>query len=91
MREVWRGSFHLPMEEKQRYANSPKTYEYAIKAPVIWNQILTSVRRGRRVHDRAPRRHHVTSLQVRRNDTWITVQLVPDAFIINVDDQIQVN
>jgi non-haem dioxygenase in morphine synthesis N-terminal len=26
-REVWRGFFHLPMEEKQRYANSPVTYE----------------------------------------------------------------
>ncbi|XP_078179401.1 jasmonate-induced oxygenase 1-like [Carex rostrata] len=26
-REVWRGFFHLPMEEKQRYANSPATYE----------------------------------------------------------------
>lgn len=25
--EVWRGFFHLPMEEKQRYANSPGTYE----------------------------------------------------------------
>lgn len=27
MREVWRGFFHLPMEAKQAYANSPKTYE----------------------------------------------------------------
>ncbi|XP_038980220.1 probable 2-oxoglutarate-dependent dioxygenase At3g111800 isoform X2 [Phoenix dactylifera] len=27
MREVWRGFFHLPMEVKQAYANSPKTYE----------------------------------------------------------------
>ncbi|KAL7184288.1 hypothetical protein ACSBR2_026442 [Camellia fascicularis] len=26
-REVWRRFFHLPMEEKQVYANSPKTYE----------------------------------------------------------------
>ncbi|OMO75991.1 Isopenicillin N synthase [Corchorus olitorius] len=26
-REVWRGFFHLPMEIKQVYANSPKTYE----------------------------------------------------------------
>ncbi|GMH15401.1 hypothetical protein Nepgr_017242 [Nepenthes gracilis] len=25
--EVWRQFFHLPMEEKQRYANSPNTYE----------------------------------------------------------------
>ncbi|KAF3790292.1 SRG1 protein [Nymphaea thermarum] len=27
MKEVWRGFFHLPLEEKQVYANSPKTYE----------------------------------------------------------------
>ncbi|XP_031478352.1 jasmonate-induced oxygenase 2 [Nymphaea colorata] len=27
MREVWRGFFHLPLEEKQVYANNPKTYE----------------------------------------------------------------
>lgn len=26
-REAWRGFFHLPMPEKQRYANSPATYE----------------------------------------------------------------
>ncbi|KAJ0979354.1 hypothetical protein J5N97_014828 [Dioscorea zingiberensis] len=26
-REVWRTFFHQPMEEKQKYANSPKTYE----------------------------------------------------------------
>ncbi|GAB4827606.1 Jasmonate-induced oxygenase 2 [Ancistrocladus abbreviatus] len=26
-RAVWREFFHLPMEEKQKYANSPKTYE----------------------------------------------------------------
>lgn len=26
-REVWRQFFHLPVEEKQVYANSPKTYE----------------------------------------------------------------
>ncbi|GAB2299504.1 Jasmonate-induced oxygenase 1 [Dionaea muscipula] len=26
-REVWREFFHLPMEVKQRYANSPTTYE----------------------------------------------------------------
>ncbi|KAL6616325.1 hypothetical protein ACP70R_038595 [Stipagrostis hirtigluma subsp. patula] len=25
-REAWRGFFHLPLEEKQRYANSPRTY-----------------------------------------------------------------
>ena len=26
-RETWREFFHLPMEVKQQYANSPKTYE----------------------------------------------------------------
>ncbi|MED6148909.1 Jasmonate-induced oxygenase 2 [Stylosanthes scabra] len=26
-RETWREFFHMPMEEKQKYANSPKTYE----------------------------------------------------------------
>lgn len=26
-RDVWRGFFHKPMEVKQHYANSPKTYE----------------------------------------------------------------
>lgn len=26
-RDIWRDFFHLPMEEKQVYANSPKTYE----------------------------------------------------------------
>ncbi|RWW33572.1 hypothetical protein GW17_00001713 [Ensete ventricosum] len=26
-REAWRGFFHLPMVEKKRYANSPRTYE----------------------------------------------------------------
>nr|GMD01510.1 leucoanthocyanidin dioxygenase-like [Ipomoea batatas] len=27
MQEAWREFFHLPLEEKQRYANSPTTYE----------------------------------------------------------------
>ncbi|CAN6463167.1 unnamed protein product [Victoria cruziana] len=27
MKEAWRGFFHLPLEAKQVYANSPKTYE----------------------------------------------------------------
>jgi len=26
-RETWRQFFHMPLEEKQQYANSPKTYE----------------------------------------------------------------
>lgn len=33
----------------------------------------------------------VRGLQVRRGDAWVTVQPVPDAFIVNVGDQIQVS
>ncbi|KAE8697701.1 hypothetical protein F3Y22_tig00110610pilonHSYRG00114 [Hibiscus syriacus] len=34
--------------------------------------------------------HDVAGLQVRNNGKWVTVKPVPDAFIINVGDQIQV-
>ncbi|KAL4295545.1 hypothetical protein GQ457_12G008590 [Hibiscus cannabinus] len=34
--------------------------------------------------------HDVTRLQVRNNGKWITVKPVPNAFIVNVGDQIQV-
>lgn len=34
--------------------------------------------------------HDVTGLQVRRDDHWFTVQPVPNAFIVNIGDQIQV-
>lgn len=34
--------------------------------------------------------HHVSGLQVRRAHTWITVKPVPNAFIVNMGDQIQV-
>lgn len=34
--------------------------------------------------------YHVNGLQVRKNDEWITVKPVADAFIVNVGDQIQV-
>ncbi|GMI96435.1 JASMONATE-INDUCED OXYGENASE4, Jasmonic Acid Oxidase 4 [Hibiscus trionum] len=34
--------------------------------------------------------HDVTGLQVRNNGKWITVKSVPNAFIVNVGDQIQV-
>lgn len=34
---------------------------------------------------------HVAGLQVRKDDTWITVKPAPHAFIVNIGDQIQVN
>lgn len=34
---------------------------------------------------------HVAGLQVRKGDCWVTVQPVPDAFIVNIGDQIQVS
>ncbi|CAK9173549.1 unnamed protein product [Ilex paraguariensis] len=40
-REVWRGFFHQPMEVKQDYANSPKTYEgYGSRLGVTKGAIL---------------------------------------------------
>lgn len=40
-REVWRGFFHLPMELKQAYANSPKTYEgYGSRLGIVKDAIL---------------------------------------------------
>lgn len=33
---------------------------------------------------------HVAGLQVRKDNSWITVRPLPDAFIVNVGDQIQV-
>lgn len=35
--------------------------------------------------------HDIAGLQVRKNDKWITVKPVPNAFIVNVGDQIQVS
>ncbi|MBA0845344.1 hypothetical protein Goarm_023360, partial [Gossypium armourianum] len=34
--------------------------------------------------------HDIAGLQVRKNGNWITVKPVPNAFIVNVGDQIQV-
>ncbi|KAF9591363.1 hypothetical protein IFM89_003986 [Coptis chinensis] len=34
--------------------------------------------------------HSVSGLQVRKGDKWVTVQPAPDAFIVNIGDQIQV-
>jgi len=33
----------------------------------------------------------IKGLQVRRGDAWVTVRPVPDSFIVNVGDQIQVS
>lgn len=34
---------------------------------------------------------HVAGLQVRKDNSWITVKPAPHAFIVNIGDQIQVN
>lgn len=34
--------------------------------------------------------HNVCGLQVRRGDDWVTVKPVPNAFIVNLGDQLQV-
>lgn len=34
--------------------------------------------------------HDVAGLQVRKNENWLTVKPIPNAFIVNVGDQIQV-
>ncbi|MQL97278.1 hypothetical protein Taro_029967 [Colocasia esculenta] len=181
MREVWREFFHLPMEEKQRYANSPQTYEGygsrlgiqkgaildwgdyfflhllppSLKDPNKWPKLPSSCREtveeyGRELsnlcravlgalstsldldagylqrafggddvgvcmrvnyYPRCPQPDltlglsshsdpggltvlladdHVKGLQVRRAGAWVTLQPLPDAFIVNVGDQVQV-
>lgn len=35
--------------------------------------------------------HHVSGLQVRRAHSWITVNPLPNAFIVNLGDQLQVH
>lgn len=181
-RGVWRGFFHQPMEAKQRYANSPATYEgYGSRLGVEKGAILdwgdyyflhvrpphllshdkwphlppdlraTTEEYGREVmglcerlmaamsaglgvgegrlqeefggaegagvcvrinfYPRCPQPEltlglsshsdpggmtvllvddRVKGLQVRRGGAWVTVDPVPDAFIVNVGDQIQV-
>lgn len=180
-REDWRQFFHLPMDEKQMYANSPKTYEgygsrlgiekgaildwgdyyflhllpLCLKSHEKWPSLPPSLRGtveeyGREViklcekvmkvlsmglgleeeylqrafggaetgvcmrvnfYPKCPQPDltlglsshsdpggitvllpddRVKGLQVRRGDAWVTVQPVPDAFIVNVGDQIQV-
>ncbi|KAK6943485.1 Isopenicillin N synthase-like, Fe(2+) 2OG dioxygenase domain [Dillenia turbinata] len=180
-REVWREFFHLPMEVKQEYANSPSTYEgygsrlgvqkgaildwsdyfflvylpQAIRDQNKWPSLPSSCRElvaeygesvvklcgklmkalsvnlglkddylqnafgGENVgaclrvnfYPKCPQPdltlglsshsdpggmtmllpdENVPGLQVRRGDTWITVKPVPNAFIVNIGDQIQV-
>ncbi|PRQ59455.1 putative anthocyanidin synthase [Rosa chinensis] len=178
--KVWREFFHLPMEMKQAYANSPKTYEgYGSRLGVEKGAILDwsdyyflhflpfclkdynkwpSIPDGREVIDEYGREvvklcgrlmkalslnigleedflqnkfggqdigaclrvnfypkcpqpdltlglsshsdpggmtlllcdEHVAGLQVRKDNSWITVKPAPHAFIVNIGDQIQV-
>ncbi|OAY46263.1 jasmonate-induced oxygenase 2 [Manihot esculenta] len=180
-RKIWREFFHLPMEEKQKYANSPKTYEgygsrlgvekgaildwsdyyflhylpLSLKDNNKWPGLPANCREvieeyGKQVvelcgrlmkvlsinlgldearlqdafggenigaclrvnfYPKCPQPDlalglsshsdpggmtlllpddHVTGLQVRRGDDWITVKPAPHAFIVNIGDQIQV-
>ncbi|XP_074576711.1 jasmonate-induced oxygenase 1-like [Curcuma longa] len=178
-REVWRGFFHLPMEEKQRHANSPMTYEgygsrLGIQKGAIldwgdyyflhflplclmshhkWPALPPTLRETtdeygeelrklcRRItralsmglgleadhlpaafdeegtcmrvnfYPKCPQPEltlglsahsdpggmtillvddHVAGLEVRKADSWISVRPLPDAFIVNIGDQIQV-
>ncbi|KAL6123559.1 hypothetical protein ACLB2K_076080 [Fragaria x ananassa] len=179
--KAWREFFHLPMEMKQAYANSPKTYEgYGSRLGVEKGAILdwsdyyflhflpfclkdynkwpASIPDGREVIDEYGREvvklcgilmkalslnlglgedfiqnkfggqdigaclrvnfypkcpqpdltlglsshsdpggmtlllcdEHVAGLQVRKDNSWITVKPAPHAFIVNIGDQIQV-
>ncbi|KAF3331753.1 flavonol synthase/flavanone 3-hydroxylase-like isoform X2 [Carex littledalei] len=180
-RDVWRGFFHEPMEVKQPYANSPKTYEgygsrlgikkgalldwgdyyylhvrpASLRSQKKWPALPSSLRpttdeytqelvklcrqlmqvlstglgiKEGRLHEafggeedgaclrvnfypKCPQPDltlglsphsdpggmtvllvddHVKGLQVRKADAWVTVQPVPNSFIINIADQIEV-
>ncbi|KAH7677883.1 Flavanone 3-dioxygenase protein [Dioscorea alata] len=180
-REDWRNFFHLPMEEKHKYANSPKTYEgygsrlgiekgaildwgdyyflhllpKSLKDPNKWPSLPPSIKDiieeyGKEVvklcerlmkamsvslgvdeeylqrafggedvgvcmrtnyYPKCPQPEltlglsahsdpggmtvllvddRVQGLQVRKDKVWVTIKPVPDAFIVNVGDQIQV-
>lgn len=180
-REDWRSFFHQPMEEKHKYANSPKTYEgygsrlgiekgaildwgdyyflhllpKSLKDPNKWPSLPPSIKDiieeyGKEVmklcerlmkamsvslgvdeeylqrafggedvgvcmrtnyYPKCPQPEltlglsahsdpggmtvllvddRVQGLQVRKDKVWVTIKPVPDAFIVNVGDQIQV-
>ncbi|CAL5190153.1 unnamed protein product [Lathyrus oleraceus] len=151
-KETWRQFFHLPMEVKQEYSNSPKTYEgygsrLGVKKGAIldwsdyyylhylplslkdynkWPSLPPSCREvfdeyGKELVKLCGRLMKVLSinlgleedylqsafgdpggmtillpddevngLQVRKNDNWITVKPLRNAFIVNIGDQIQV-
>ncbi|MCD9637859.1 hypothetical protein HAX54_021398 [Datura stramonium] len=134
-RGVWREFFHLPLEEKQKFANSPVTYEgYGSRLGVVkggkldwsdyfflhflpeplrdekkWPCLPITCRQTIAEYGQEPdltlglSSHSdpggmtlllpdtdVPGLQVRRGDNWLTVKPVPNAFIVNIGDQIQV-
>ncbi|CAN1259449.1 Jasmonate-induced oxygenase 1 [Linum perenne] len=99
IREAWREFFHLPMDMKQRYANSPKTYEgYACLRVNFYPKCpQPDLTLGLSSHSDPGGLtlllpdDKVAGLQVRRGDDWITVKPAKHAFIVNIGDQVQVN
>ncbi|KAF6147036.1 hypothetical protein GIB67_036755 [Kingdonia uniflora] len=138
-REVWRQFFHLPIDKKQVYANSPRTYEgkvieeYSFELTELSRSLMNilSVNLGlgegylqnafggddigaclrATFYPKCPQPDltlglsshsdpggmtlllpddQVSGLQVRKGDSWITVKPAPNAFIVNIGDQIEV-
>ncbi|KAJ6742309.1 LEUCOANTHOCYANIDIN DIOXYGENASE-LIKE [Salix viminalis] len=138
--EVWHEFFNLPLEEKQKYANTPATYEGELVAEygsevvrlggklmkvlsmnlgLEEDSLLKSFGGEENVgaclrvsyYPKCPQPdltlglsphsdpggltillpdENVGGLQVCRKGSWLTVKPVPNAFIINIGDQIQV-
>ncbi|KAK6120258.1 hypothetical protein DH2020_045949 [Rehmannia glutinosa] len=138
-REVWREFFELPLEEKQKYANSPSTYEGELGAEYskqvvelcgklmkifstnlgLKEEYLEEAFGGEELgacmrvnyYPKCPQPdltlglsphsdpggmtilfpdENVSGLQVRHADNWVTVKPIPNAFIVNLGDQLQV-